>query len=40
MSKTSNNQKLHVLKLWLQELKSKNPGNKKKTIRYNVDDEE
>lgn len=40
MSKTSNNQKLHVLKLWLQELKTKSKASKKQTITYLADDEE
>lgn len=40
MSKTSNNQKIQVLKLWLETLKGKGKTVKKKKVTYVVDDEE
>ncbi len=40
MSKTSNNQKIQVLKIWLEDLKVKGKAAKKKKVTYVVDDEE
>ena len=40
MSKTSNNQKIQVLKIWLETLKQKSKATKKKKVIYTVDDEE